>query len=63
MHFFGKKCYYIMFLAILPNDDDLNGAKLSQNIFHFEGTVIFFKIGQFTELFYIIFVNLSYDAS
>ena len=63
MHYFGNFCYYIMFLAILPNNDDLNGAKLSQNIFHFERTAIFFKIGQFTKLFYIFVVSLSYDAS
>ena len=63
MQIFGKKCFYIMFLAILPNNDDLNGAKLSQNNFHFESTAIFFKIGQFTNLFYIFVVSLSYDAS
>ena len=43
MHLFCKKCYYIMFLAISPNNDDLNGAKLSQNIFHFESTANFFS--------------------
>ena len=53
----------IMFLAILPNNDDLNGAKLSQNIFHFESTAIFLKIGQFTKLFHIFVGNLSNDAS
>ena len=52
-----------MFLAILPKDNDLNWAKLSQNIFYFESTTISFKIGQFTKLFHIYVVSLSYDAS
>ena len=34
--FLCKKCYYIMFLAILAQNNYLNGAKLSQNIFHFK---------------------------
>ena len=52
-----------MFLVISPKNNGLNGAKLSQNIFHFEITAIFFKIGQFTKLFHIFVVSLSYDAS
>ena len=53
-----------MFLAILTQKKrSINGAKLSQNIFHFESTAIFFKIGQFTKLFQISVVSLSYDAS
>ena len=52
-----------MFLAISPKNNDINGAKLSQNIFHFESTAIFFKIGEFTKLFHIFVVSLSYDAS
>ena len=63
MHCLGKKCYYIMFLAISPKNNDLNGAKLSQNIFRFESTAIFFKIDQFIKLFHIFVVSLSYDAS
>ena len=38
---YTKKCYYIMFLAILPEDNYLNGAKLSENIFHFHSRSIF----------------------
>ena len=60
---FFVKNVIIMFLAISPNNNDLTGAKLSQNIFHFESTAIFFKIGQFTKLFHSFVVSLSYDAS
>ena len=60
--FLVKKCYYIMFLAISPKNNDLNGAKPSQNNFHFQSTAIFFKIDQFTKLLHIS-VSLSYDAS
>ena len=52
-----------MFLAISHKNNYLNGAKLSQNIFHFESTAIFFRIGQFIQLFHIFVVSLSYDAS
>ena len=52
-----------MFLAISPKNNYINGAKLSQNICHFESTAIFFKICQFTKLFHIFVVSLSYDAS
>ena len=51
-----------MFLAILPKNNALNGAKLSQNIFHFQSTAIFFKFDQFTKLLHIYVVNLSYDV-
>ena len=57
--FFCKKCYTIMFLVISPKNNDLNGAKLSLNIFHFESTAIFSRIDQFTKLFHIFVVSLS----
>ena len=63
MHFLGKNCYYVMFLAISPKNNGLNGAKLSQDIFCFKSTAIFFKISQFTKLFHIFVVSLSNDAS
>ena len=58
-----------MFLTILPNNDDLNGAKLPQ---WGQTSTIFFilkvlpfssKLIKFTKLFYIFVVSLSYDAS
>ena len=48
-----------MILAISPKNNYLNGAKFSQNIFHFESTTIFFKIGEFTKLFHIFVVMQS----
>ena len=52
-----------MLFGYFTPKNDLNEAKLSQNIFHFESTAIFFKISQFTKLFHIFAVSLSYDAS
>ena len=31
-----------MFMTILPQNNDVNGAKLSQNIFHFQSPAVFF---------------------
>ena len=52
-----------MFWANSLQNNYLNGVKLSQNIFHFQITAIFFKIGQFMNLLHIFVVSLSYDAS
>ena len=52
-----------MFLAILPKNNDLNGAKLSQNIVHSQSPAIFFKIDQFSQFFHISIVSLSYGIS
>ena len=63
MHFLCKFFHYIMFLTILPRNNYLNGAKLSQNIFHFHSTAIFFKIDYFTKLLHISVVRQLYDAN
>ena len=48
----------MFWLFIFHQNNDLNGAKLSQNIFHFQSTAIFFKIDQFTKLLHISVVSL-----
>ena len=61
--FFVKNVIIIIMLAISPKNIDLNGAKLSQDIFHFESTAIFFKIGQITKKNQLFVASLSYDAA
>ena len=52
-----------MFLAISPQNNSPNWAKLSQNIFLFQSTAIFFKLDQFSKLLLISVVSPSFEAS
>ena len=59
---FHIKKYNVLILVVLPKNNDLNGDKLSQNIFHFQSPAIFFKIDQFSKFLHISVVSLPYDA-